>query len=155
MPGLDSVRVEHFLVLADLSTGRLDLARGRPVERSDRKSTRLNSSHSQISYAAFCLKKKTETSETTASALIANLMVAAAFGVRIAVVPFHLWLPDAFERAPTTDSETLPTRVKQASVVAVWCVHSAAVEYWCSYYRTCYTPGVVERARCLMRHSVM
>src|SRR2546430_11159893 len=27
--------------------------------RRDRKSTRLNSSHSQISYAAFCLKKKT------------------------------------------------------------------------------------------------
>src|SRR2546430_4130959 len=29
---------------------------GEPVE--DRKSTRLNSSHSQISYAVFCLKKK-------------------------------------------------------------------------------------------------
>src|SRR5688572_32149521 len=28
------------------------------VVRSDRKSTRLNSSHSQISYAVFCLKKK-------------------------------------------------------------------------------------------------
>src|SRR5688572_32146586 len=27
-------------------------------EMSDRKSTRLNSSHSQISYAVFCLKKK-------------------------------------------------------------------------------------------------
>src|SRR2546430_7620831 len=27
----------------------------------DRKSTRLNSSHSQISYAVFCLKKKTYT----------------------------------------------------------------------------------------------
>src|SRR5688572_31856901 len=27
-------------------------------ERLDRKSTRLNSSHSQISYAVFCLKKK-------------------------------------------------------------------------------------------------
>src|SRR2546430_9136361 len=27
-------------------------------ERPDRKSTRLNSSHSQISYAVFCLKKK-------------------------------------------------------------------------------------------------
>src|SRR5688572_31067458 len=27
-------------------------------EDSDRKSTRLNSSHSQISYAVFCLKKK-------------------------------------------------------------------------------------------------
>src|SRR2546430_10116576 len=28
-------------------------------EQVDRKSTRLNSSHSQISYAVFCLKKKT------------------------------------------------------------------------------------------------
>src|SRR2546430_13375820 len=28
------------------------------LERADRKSTRLNSSHSQISYAVFCLKKK-------------------------------------------------------------------------------------------------
>src|SRR2546427_4978264 len=31
----------------------------RPSSR-DRKSTRLNSSHSQISYAVFCLKKKTD-----------------------------------------------------------------------------------------------
>src|SRR5256886_9041533 len=29
-------------------------------KRGDRKSTRLNSSHSQISYAVFCLKKKDE-----------------------------------------------------------------------------------------------
>src|SRR2546430_7516110 len=38
----------------------------------DRKSTRLNSSHSQISYAVFCLKKKTQsthhhTATTTAA----------------------------------------------------------------------------------------
>src|SRR2546427_8886541 len=31
---------------------------GRRVGVGDRKSTRLNSSHSQISYAVFCLKKK-------------------------------------------------------------------------------------------------
>src|SRR2546427_9546638 len=31
----------------------------------DRKSTRLNSSHSQISYAVFCLKKKKNQQETT------------------------------------------------------------------------------------------
>src|SRR2546430_13160205 len=31
---------------------------------SDRKSTRLNSSHSQISYAVFCLKKKKKTKYT-------------------------------------------------------------------------------------------
>src|SRR3712207_7340545 len=29
-----------------------------PVPRRDRKSTRLNSSHANISYAVFCLKKK-------------------------------------------------------------------------------------------------
>src|SRR2546430_11238558 len=36
---------------------------------ADRKSTRLNSSHSQISYAVFCLKKKTcrRSTEITAS----------------------------------------------------------------------------------------
>src|SRR2546427_4174072 len=34
--------------------------RGGRVEHGDRKSTRLNSSHSQISYAVFCLKKKKE-----------------------------------------------------------------------------------------------
>src|SRR2546430_9930735 len=31
------------------------------LECQDRKSTRLNSSHSQISYAVFCLKKKKKT----------------------------------------------------------------------------------------------
>src|SRR5260221_6108965 len=31
---------------------------GRPAIRIDRKSTRLNSSHTVISYAVFCLKKK-------------------------------------------------------------------------------------------------
>src|SRR2546430_11558574 len=39
------------------------LARARAssrVRRRDRKSTRLNSSHSQISYAVFCLKNKKE-----------------------------------------------------------------------------------------------
>src|SRR2546430_9240707 len=33
----------------------------RPFAARDRKSTRLNSSHSQISYAVFCLKKKKTT----------------------------------------------------------------------------------------------
>src|SRR2546430_9348929 len=36
---------------------RLHVAMDDP-ERVDRKSTRLNSSHSQISYAVFCFKKK-------------------------------------------------------------------------------------------------
>src|SRR2546430_13206478 len=36
------------------------LSPGVVVAYEDRKSTRLNSSHSQISYAVFCLKKKNE-----------------------------------------------------------------------------------------------
>src|SRR2546421_6694717 len=51
--------------------GHLQRARGR-----DRKSTRLNSSHDQISYAVFCLKKKKTTCRTfgacSASASIAR-----------------------------------------------------------------------------------
>src|SRR2546427_4739100 len=38
-----------------------------PARGRDRKSTRLNSSHSQISYAVFCLKKKTNTTATSSS----------------------------------------------------------------------------------------
>src|SRR3712207_8110425 len=41
-------------VPADLPTRRPE----RPPSRQDRKSTRLNSSHANISYAVFCLKKK-------------------------------------------------------------------------------------------------
>src|SRR2546427_10168823 len=37
---------------------QLGSSRKHQVRKQDRKSTRLNSSHSQISYAVFCLKKK-------------------------------------------------------------------------------------------------
>src|SRR3712207_6977485 len=37
---------------------RLTCSSGRPAIEGDRKSTRLNSSHANISYAVFCLKKK-------------------------------------------------------------------------------------------------
>src|SRR5688572_32652309 len=40
-----------------LGTAKIDLNLSSTV-KTDRKSTRLNSSHSQISYAVFCLKKK-------------------------------------------------------------------------------------------------
>src|SRR2546430_13756156 len=40
--------------------------------RGDRKSTRLNSSHSQISYAVFCLKKKNQS--TSPSIRMTNVL---------------------------------------------------------------------------------
>src|SRR2546427_8685281 len=46
---------------------RLDVEPGRARLRADRKSTRLNSSHSQISYAVFCLKKKNKKKATRAT----------------------------------------------------------------------------------------
>src|SRR2546427_8427892 len=46
--------------LVDFARGTLGSPREGPARLHwrDRKSTRLNSSHSQISYAVFCLKKK-------------------------------------------------------------------------------------------------
>src|SRR5579859_3484633 len=77
--------------------------RTRPDAAPDRKSTRLNSSHSQISYAVFCLKKKKKKKSTltepkkkkqdtihniTLFSIIAMLYVASAFSF----VRFDLFL---------------------------------------------------------------
>src|SRR6201997_3140195 len=51
-------RSERGLQVIHDRVGQLMLL-AQPVADLDRKSTRLNSSHSQISYAVFCLKKKT------------------------------------------------------------------------------------------------
>src|SRR5260221_3462150 len=60
-------RLEH---LALLIVGQLARVSPRPLRRrgdrlrlQDRKSTRLNSSHTVISYAVFCLKKKKQRSQ--------------------------------------------------------------------------------------------
>src|SRR5688572_31146897 len=58
-----SERVAGMLVAEDLDTRQLSAMATRVLAGDifgleDRKSTRLNSSHSQISYAVFCLKKK-------------------------------------------------------------------------------------------------
>src|SRR3712207_8922028 len=48
-------------IVFDEPTTLLDLVNTRRVAQVDRKSTRLNSSHANISYAVFCLKKKKKT----------------------------------------------------------------------------------------------
>src|SRR5256885_11850867 len=48
-----------------LAAGVSDAVDGFLAKRLDRKSTRLNSSHLVISYAVFCLKKKTSTNHYT------------------------------------------------------------------------------------------
>src|SRR2546421_8827773 len=67
---IDDVReICNYLDAVKYARGRVKSARGLPISTRllnethrrlmrDRKSTRLNSSHDQISYAVFCLKKK-------------------------------------------------------------------------------------------------
>src|SRR3712207_7315401 len=61
-----------FVILFGLSTdyhvfvlSRVREAYDRGLPMEDRKSTRLNSSHANISYAVFCLKKKKKTNIST------------------------------------------------------------------------------------------
>src|SRR5688572_32766326 len=58
MFSMSPVMERVFHVMAFVSQGSSYLS------ARDRKSTRLNSSHSQISYAVFCLKKKKNTSDS-------------------------------------------------------------------------------------------
>src|SRR6266576_2612525 len=80
--------------------------RGRSTAGSDRKSTRLNSSHVEISYAVFCLKKKNiftdlppsfkdihETTWRRSNAISTLLVPQRGFlmGLPLAVIVFTLW----------------------------------------------------------------
>src|SRR2546427_4770045 len=56
---LDQVALDFFEAHFFQPGGCARIGRAQAQVR-DRKSTRLNSSHSQISYAVFCLKKKTK-----------------------------------------------------------------------------------------------
>src|SRR2546430_10920900 len=60
-----SLRVRKEWQRDRVDAARRSHGRGRDLDgnRRDRKSTRLNSSHSQISYAVFCLKKKRRASK--------------------------------------------------------------------------------------------
>src|SRR2546430_11118865 len=51
-------RLSQRFIVGVHSTCSAEMERG-PEQHRDRKSTRLNSSHSQISYAVFCLKNIT------------------------------------------------------------------------------------------------
>src|SRR5690625_6532518 len=59
-PFADEVVFNHRL----RTTGGRYIPSERRIELKDRKSTRLNSSHVAISYAVFCLKKKTKRRRT-------------------------------------------------------------------------------------------
>src|SRR2546422_3057246 len=53
-PAIGGIAKGHLVKEIDALGGEM----GRNTDKTDRKSTRLNSSHGYISYAVFCLKKK-------------------------------------------------------------------------------------------------
>src|SRR3712207_8220002 len=57
--GREVLRAGRQLAAGDVQDGRLER------RRRDRKSTRLNSSHANISYAVFCLKKQIQRAHIT------------------------------------------------------------------------------------------
>src|SRR2546430_10066882 len=80
-------------IRTDLDSGAHFTERGRLLEKAhfptrprrtdrDRKSTRLNSSHSQISYAVFCLKKKKNKQSSTLTCLAPRTCPRACVAVR-------------------------------------------------------------------------
>src|SRR2546427_8995049 len=59
-----AIGVGNIVVVANHGVERHPQRTQDVAHRPDRKSTRLNSSHSQISYAVFCLKEKKRTKKS-------------------------------------------------------------------------------------------
>jgi NADH-quinone oxidoreductase subunit N len=55
---------------------------------------------------------------SSALASVAILLFVAGFGFKMSIVPFHMWIPDAYEGAPTTISTLLAAGTKKAGFVA-------------------------------------
>src|SRR3712207_7656108 len=68
---------QHGLVVPEVGEGADHRVEAAPVARrppgADRKSTRLNSSHANISYAVFCLKKKNATMPTSIHFFVSSI----------------------------------------------------------------------------------
>src|SRR2546430_10597818 len=83
-----------FVLLQWVALYKGVVALGKPPDAiQDRKSTRLNSSHSQISYAVFCLKKKKKTTfrHTISTVGIARVKTAIDHNQRSAVCVYSLF----------------------------------------------------------------
>jgi len=59
-------------------------------------------------------------SDTRAFGVLAVVLFIVGFGVKMAVVPFHMWIPDAFEGAPTTIAALLAAGAKMAAFAAAF-----------------------------------
>src|SRR2546421_4851611 len=70
VPNLRRANGEPCATVRGVALCRCGGSRNKPFCDGDRKSTRLNSSHDQISYAVFCLKKKKKRNEIADDVLV-------------------------------------------------------------------------------------
>src|SRR2546430_7217684 len=79
----------------------------------DRKSTRLNSSHSQISYAVFCLKKKNNHDDVAVEHQAAELDVTHLFQILVGVdLEPELFAPPALTERAWIHRQHLASRLE-------------------------------------------
>src|SRR5256886_4206297 len=72
-------------------------------KKTDRKSTRLNSSHSQISYAVFCLKKK---NQSQGARSVAYYRRSSGRGVLLARPSIAMWATPFLSRVMVSTTHT-------------------------------------------------
>jgi NADH-quinone oxidoreductase subunit N len=60
-------------------------------------------------------------------ALLAMVLFIAGFGMKVAAVPFHMWIPDAYEGAPITIGAFLAAGTKNGGFAAIFRVFAVAL----------------------------
>jgi len=63
-------------------------------------------------------------------ALLAVALFIAGFGMKVAAVPFHMWIPDAYEGAPTTIAALLAAGTKSGGFVALLRVFMVSLPFF-------------------------
>src|SRR5688572_30937443 len=113
MPSVDATIEGTGSTRTSMSTPSSTPSRMELTSSSDRKSTRLNSSHSQISYAVFCLKKKKNRKADVDEHLKAPLVLALhhladllEIVLEIHLLVGDLQVRDADDRADRVDGRT-------------------------------------------------
>jgi proton-translocating NADH-quinone oxidoreductase chain N len=70
--------------------------------------------------------------------LLALALFIAGFGLKMSVVPFHMWIPDAYEGAPTTISAFLSAGTKKAGFVVAIRVFVVALPFLSTNWTTAF-----------------
>src|SRR5688572_31791655 len=84
------------------------------AKHKDRKSTRLNSSHSQISYAVFCLKKKKKIYHSSLPLRYLNHFLPPTL---VSTFLFSLGISSALKHTSTASTTITPTPVRHLFVM--------------------------------------